>query len=157
MSAAAKRIRTSFEIDPNDYATLGLNPETARSTVTQDLIKWFAHLVAHGARTADRLFSRNEWNALADALNGHLWTPAIPAKSALPLEVESALAAGLGEKWSVDGPDLLAKLNKLDPIAAEAVAVALRWFWDNHESIDPSEDPWWTIAFRTGRRGRREP
>lgn len=156
MSAAAKRIRTSIVIDPAVYAALGLNPETARSTESQDLAERFAALVAEGARTADRLLSRDEWNLLADALNGFLWAPPLPAGAILAPEVASAIESGrLGEKWSVDGAALVAKLRQLDPAAAEAVAVAVRWFWSNHETIDPDKAPWWTVAFRTGRRGRK--
>jgi hypothetical protein len=55
---------------------------------------------------------------------------------------------GAGEKWTVDVPGLLAKLDALTPLHGEAIADAVRWFWSHSEEIDHTKDHWWLPAFR---------
>lgn len=151
MSAqTAKPRRAYITINPTAFATLGVDPDTAKSVETQELILRQAAIIRRAALAVEPMFARGEWLLLADATNGLLWDAGLSAKTAIRLEVEAHDHDNrIGEKWSVNVDDLLAKLNSLDEIEAEAVAIALRWFWDHHETIDMTEDRWWTVAFRT--------
>lgn len=70
---------------------------------------------------------------ITDALNGvqldiitapHLWAHVL----------ENMKADKLDNKWSVDGPGLLAKLQKLSPLQALAVADAAEQYWARDRS-----------------------
>lgn len=153
--------RIMLTIDDELFAALGLDPvEDGAAAVTGALARHAAHLTA-AAREIGRLFDRDEWGYLVDSNNSVLWDGHPNAALRIAANVEDAHQIDeLGAKWFGDADyapravgSLLAKLAKLTPIQAEAVAVAIRWFWMNCESIDMAEAPWWTVGYRA-QRGR---
>lgn len=141
--------RTYITINPELFAVLGLDPATARSAAIDDHLSRTAAMIRRAAAIIEPKFSRGEWNLLADATNGLIWADE-PAGLILKAQVEDAHADHrIGDKWSVNIDDLVAKIDELGEIEAEAIAVALRWFWDHHEGADMTADRWWTVAFRT--------
>lgn len=107
--------------DLADRADLGTDPgEVAR----RDLERYYALLDRELRGLA---LTEGEAALLCDVSNGTLWEP-----SSMPLlwaEVEDALADGLAERWSVDGPALVAKLRALPLAARVAVCDATERFW----------------------------
>lgn len=78
-----------------------------------------------------------EWCAIFDALNGvwinDHWSPRYTA-----LEVQDA--EGLGEKWGIDQPALVATLQAMDMATGMAVLDATERFWASE--AQPGADGW---------------
>lgn len=109
---------------------------------------------------------REEWNFLAEVLNGTFDGDLAlglyeHGASALALEVHDAQALnGTGDKWLGDpsepgsgkaGTDRLeAKMSAMTWAEVQYVRTAANFFWQHAPdgAIDPSVDEWWTIAFR---------
>lgn len=117
------------------------------------VIRRHALLIEQAGRELAAVLTRGEWNLIADVNNGtaDLWDYSgsdMPAMSMIAANVEDGHRLdGAGEKWGVDVPGLLAKLRALTPTHGEAIADAVRWFWD-HDGIDHTAAEWWHPAFR---------
>lgn len=118
------------------------------------MIRRHALLIDRAARELDAVLTRAEWNLIADVNNGcaDLWDysgSGLPYLTGIAANVEDGdRLDGVGGKWAVDVPALLAKLRALTPTHGEAIADAVRWFWDHPQEIDHTRDEWWTPAFR---------
>jgi len=75
--------------------------------------------------------SVGEWCCLIDALNGTVLSDNIDYGSTILWgSIEDACKLdGLGEKWSIDGPALVAKLKQLDLAGVVSVIDAVERFW----------------------------
>lgn len=134
--------------------------------VEQSLRAW-GELLSQASKDNAKVFSRDEWNYLADANNGisPLTFMTIHGMSS-PATMVCANANRLdsaGEKWF--GKDagkrvakLVQKVRDLDYAHGWALVVSLQWFWvhlplppwfwDHCQAIDHQEDDWWTVEFR---------
>lgn len=118
------------------------------------VLRRHAMLVEQAARELDAVLAREEWNLIADVNNGsaNLWDyceSQLPLLAGITANVEDGDALEkAGEKWGVDAKALVRKLKKLSPLHGEAIADAVRWFWDHPDGIDFAADPWWLPAFR---------
>ena len=118
------------------------------------LIRRHALLTEQAPRELDAVLSADEWNLIADVNNGcaDLWDyseSSIPYLSGIAANVEDGdRLDGTGAKWGVDVPELLRRLAALARVHGEAIADAVRWFWDRPEAIAHTVDHWWLPAFR---------
>lgn len=96
-----------------------------RSAAVSRMIERYAEV----ARRHLPEFSEAEWSLLREALNGWLAEPAASV-GWLALGVRDAIALdGLDEKWGVDGPALIARLEALDYAGCCAVLDAVERWW----------------------------
>ena len=123
----------------------------------------YADAVDRAGRELNQVFGREEWNLMADVLNGcaDVWeyspNPSMYSLSLIAAEIEDGHRLdGLGYKWFDEndrkGSDakvkvLLGKLGKLSSLHGDAIMAAIRFFW-RHTEIDHSEARWWTPEFR---------
>lgn len=127
------------------------------------LARYKAALDAERRRLA-KMFSRAEWNVMADVCNGTLdlmdYSEAPTSfrvmllgnvgDSQWPDGDESPARGHLGASWFPESPDggdmevrgLLRKLAGLSPIEADAIVTAIREFWSN-PGADHQVDEWW--------------
>ena len=137
--------------------------EPAGAPQVTGALRRYASLLANAAREIESALDRQEWNYLADVMNGSAdlwdWTESpMPAKSLLAANAHDANELdGAGAKWFGDeegekrAKALVGKLSRMTEIQAEAVTAAIRWFW-THLEIDHQEDRWWTLAYRLPQR-----
>jgi hypothetical protein len=132
-----------------DLATLGYSfEEDGPAVCARGPAQRLARLIERAAR--DIPLVREEWNAVADVLNGCADLYDYADSSVPPLLMITANlqdSPGLGEKWEIDVPGLCRKLNKLSPVQGEAILAAVRWFW-RHTDTDHTTDEWWTPKHR---------
>jgi hypothetical protein len=129
----------------------------------------YADALSEARRRLALLFDRQEWNLMADVMNGCLnlqdWTGQPCSTAALLLaNVQDGHALdGTGYKWfgEEDRAEsdrrmtaLTTKLMKLTPIEADAIGQAIREFWDNCETVNPATDRWWLPRREPRARGR---
>jgi hypothetical protein len=101
-----------------------------RSVVIRALISGYAEIVRRERPELDAA----EWNAIRDALNG-MWLLAEQSgigmlASGLPHELADACRLeGLAEKWTIDGPALVRKVEALGFAARVAVLDDVLRFW----------------------------
>jgi hypothetical protein len=124
----------------------------------------YADAIDHAGRELDKVFSRQEWNYLADVLNGcaDVWewseSPAMPSIAWIAANAEDAHSLDrAGDKWFGEELEpgsgdkatkaMLAKLRGLAPIQGDAILAAIRFFW-SHTEIDHSKAKWWLPQFR---------
>ena len=118
------------------------------------VLRRHAMLIEQAARELDAVLSPKEWNLIADVNNGcaDLWDysgSSLPMLAGITANVEDGdMLNKAGEAWGVDAKALVRKLRKLSPLHGEAIADAVRWFWDHPDGVDPTKDPWWLPAFR---------
>lgn len=74
-------------------------------------------------------FSDAELNLLKDSLNGTISEPAGMIRGVAIGVQDSIELDGLAEKWGVDGPALIAKLQALDYVAEVALVEYVEAYW----------------------------
>ena len=84
-----------------------------------------------------------ELDAVRDALNGWLAEPAATIAGGPALEIEDALPDGLTDKWSIDGPALVAKMRALTYAQEVALVDAVEQYWRAHAQ---ESDGWLTLT-----------
>jgi hypothetical protein len=87
------------------------------------------------------VFTPEEWMLMADSLNGTIATSDFRCyPSALAANIEdSDKFDNIGEKWGVDVPRLIDKINRLTSAQVDAVFSRIEAFW-NDDNRDP--DSW---------------
>ena len=137
--------------DPMTAPTIGVDKLAGVSA--DAAIRRYTAFVEQGARELERLLTRDEWNAIADANNGSADMLDYTEGGVSPLLMIWANVAdtpGLGERWHVDVPELVAKLRAMSPHHGAALHAAVKWFWSHTQpgQIDHAYDEWWQPAFR---------
>lgn len=142
---------------PPKYKQLTVYPDpTARAIVggnspacNQAIECWAEMLRRHQPQ-----LDRDQWNFLADVLNGTITMPEWKGNY-LAAEVQDAQELiRSGDKWFGDGrgdlavKDFLSIIQAWDYPTLQYTLAAIRFFWENHEEIDSSSDDWWTIPYR---------
>jgi len=148
--------RVMITVNDSIFAAAGLDPSASGAVEVTAALARLGRLLDGASRAVARKLTRDEWCYLADACNGTLWDWANPTALVLAANAEDAQALdGLGAKWFGDADSapravaaLVAKLSKLSLVEADAVALAIAWFWRHCEDIDITEDAWWLPAFR---------
>jgi hypothetical protein len=129
---------------------LGSSPEQ----LNQALECW-AEVTTQCSAESAQAFGRAQWSLLAEAFQGVRWEPTAGNPGEL-------MAAGLedaeeqqhlAEKWLGSGhetkvAELLGTLRELDYAHGWAMIQAIQWFWDHHEEVDLTDEPWWTLQYR---------
>lgn len=150
MSDSEPHHRFSLRVHPTTSRILGLDLGTSPTVKLQGFIASHAARIQLAAEVVEPLFNRAEWNLLAESTREREWFDQKPLRIQLAQAVDMQHAHDPTDgKSGVDVDLLIAKLSGLEELAAEAVAIALRWRWDNADSIDPKRDRWWTVAYRT--------
>ncbi|MBU6428712.1 MAG: hypothetical protein KGR26_06880 [Cyanobacteria bacterium REEB65] len=169
----------SVPIEPGLFDALGLDPATAGVREIRDCLEGllqieraarplgidqsiqiaaalhrYAAALADGRRRLARVFDRQEWNLMADIMNGCL---DLHDYAETPFSIGTLIMAniqdghrlnGIGRDWFGDDQAdqrveaLVRKVVKLQPIEADAIGVAIRQFWADPD-VDPTTDEWW--------------
>ena len=124
----------------------------------------YADAVARAGRELEKLLRREEWNFLAECLNGcaDIWewseTPIGSMHLILAEAEDSQRLNGTGDKCFADEikpgsgqkktDELLAKLRGLTQIHGDAIMSAIRYFWSHCQDVDRAEHKWWTVDYR---------
>ncbi len=131
-------------------------------------IEAFADLIAHATVTNTGTFSRAEWNCILASGTmpewHHLFVGVnVPVAQQLGIKVKVAHDRDrVGDAW-FKGPAkatdlsitlLVSKLDKLTDVQGWAVVWSLRAYWGPPPHADPLKDEWWTLAFRTAKKGK---
>lgn len=107
-------------------ARTGPRQGTLSGAARRDLDRYYRML--HLALSSARLrLTVAEASLVVDVLNGTLTEP--HTASLLYAEVAEALEDGVAEKWGVDGPGLVTRLQALTAFEALALADAAERFW----------------------------
>lgn len=130
----------------------------ATAPALNQAIDCWAELMAQASADNAETFRREEWNYLADLLNGTLHEPGFGTPGTI-YAMEAAdghRLDRLGDKWFGDNgdaevSDLVLKLERLDYAHCWAMLSAVQFFWTDLE-IDHQTDEWWTLSFRRARR-----
>lgn len=131
----------SIWLRPELDAAMALRGDNRSQTMAQDLGRLYA-LYDRALREID--LTENEAMLIVDALNGVL----IGADAGALLWAniaDSIRLDGLDEKWSVDGPALVEKLQAMTATQAMAVLDAAERFWQQPEK---DAGPWVRECFR---------
>lgn len=138
----------------------GIPGEPAGATEVTAALSRYAVAVGDAGRELERTLDRDEWNMIADLLNGcaDLWDySATPMPSLLLIRAQVEDGHRLdrsGDKWFGEEEGdrkvkaLLGKLAKMSTIHGDAILAAARYFW-RHAGIDHNEDRWWAVTHRT--------
>lgn len=89
-------------------------------------------------------FSPAEWSYMADSLNGTMVTTEFRCSfGALAISIkESDTFDGFGEKWKVDVPGLIDKINKLTGAQVDAVFTRINEFWYSEDKDMETWSKW---------------
>lgn len=120
-----------------------------------EAVACWGQVLARAALDNEFVFSRNEWNFLADMLRNVKHDPMVGNPGELlPAQVmDSAWSENLGARWLNEDLDesvlsLSRKVGRLDYVHAWSVFTACAWFWTSHSIVDRTKDAWWTLAYR---------
>jgi len=80
-------------------------------------------------RGVEAQFSEAEMMALRDVANGWIAEPAAMIAGGLALELSDSLPDGIAEKWEIDAPALIAKLNALLYADELALVAGIEAWW----------------------------
>lgn len=163
MATEKKRILVTVH-DEWPYRVLGIEPS---SYPIATALSQYARAIEDATASVSQVLGRQEWNYLADVLNGcgDIYAESgLSARLVLTAEAEDAHRLNrTGDKWFApddpavvvegESPDervaaLLLTLRGLSEIEAQAVLLAVRHFWERSEEIDHTVDEWWGIAHR---------
>lgn len=137
---------------PSAQVALGAVPGEVGPIFGQ-AIEIFADLIHRATKENESLFSRDEWNFIADANNGSITESNFnPALHFLANCSDFQTLSRGGDRWLGDDADnrvknICKKLHDLDLLHAWAVAWSVQFFWRVQE-INHTTDEWWTIDFR---------
>lgn len=81
-----------------------------------------------------------EWLLVCDALNGHLAEPASAIATVWADVADAIQMDGLADKWHVDGPALVERLQALPYAGLVAVVDVAERFWAHADNSQPNED-----------------
>lgn len=81
-------------------------------------------------------FTEAELNLLKDSFNGVIHEPATSIRGISTGVQDSIELDGLAEKWGVDGPALIAKLQGLDYVGEVALVEYVEAYWARVSQID---------------------
>jgi hypothetical protein len=161
LTRSLKILGLSPDIDPADGV-----PADGAIQITAALVR-YADAIDRAGRELNQLLDREEWNLMADVLNGcaDLWeyseSPPMYSLSLIRAEVEDGHRLdGLGYKWFGEEDRkkadaklkaLLGKLGKLNSLQGDAIMAAVRHFWRHAgDGIDHTEIAWWMPEYRVG-------
>lgn len=82
--------------------------------------------------------SRAQWCAICDALNGTMLDNLWIRRGGRMIAMELEDSPGLGEKWEIDLPALIAEMEALSTVESIAVLHVVETFWA-HSEMDTDE------------------
>jgi hypothetical protein len=88
-------------------------------------------------------FERQELLLMLDVCNGLVLTPGMAGQHLLADVSDGIALDGLAEKWEIDGPALLAKLQALSIFQAHCLEVWCRAFWEQSGEPESVEIEKW--------------
>lgn len=116
-------------------AALDARSESRAEAIRRSLERYYDLLRRTRVNLADR-FSAGECGAILDANNGSIfetWSIRLVAAN-----VEDSEPDGLYEKWGINGPALVDKLQSLSLVEAHALVDAIERWWRDDQRKDPS-------------------
>lgn len=112
-----------------------------RATTIQKHLRRYLFMLDMARRELVELITGDEMALIVDVLNGTLFADPYSVQI-LPVDIEdSLLIDGYAEKWGVDGPALVEKLNRLDLRHLMALADAAERYWEGayKKNADPRD------------------
>lgn len=116
---------------------------TRSGTINRDLERYY-EILRYGRQFLRDRLSTAEISAILDNLNG-CWLSEPISVRLIYANVEDGLADGLAEKWSIDGPALVAKLKALTFAESCALADTSERWWNR---VGNGEQPEFAEALR---------
>lgn len=127
-------IKTSVSFAPSVHDAMKQRQPQLSSAIDTNLKRYLYALWDARRRLAPQ-FSDQECGLILDTLNGTIFYPF--SVKLLPAEIQDAIALDqLDQKWEIDGPGLVKKLEALDYFQCLAVVDAAEAWW-NRTSEDP--------------------
>lgn len=108
--------------------------------INGDLTRYY-RLLAEGRSALRELLSPAEISAIIDVQNGHWYATKLYADEIWANVEDGCRLDGLAEKWAIDGPALVAKLQALDLWQVHALADATQRFWHAVGGGDHTREP----------------
>jgi hypothetical protein len=109
------------------------NNDAISDVSRRDLTRYY-ELLSYALLTVD--MSEGEAGLIVDAMNGTIMEPISVAAQMLHYSIDDSLEDGLAEKWEVDGPALVGKLQRMSLLQRAAVCDAVERFWANAYHVD---------------------
>jgi hypothetical protein len=144
----AKHQTVTVYPDPTDRAVCGQS-----SGALNESIAWVAARIKRAHRGPLAKLKREDWNLLADVLNGTIFDGDWSAAAVVASVEDGHSLEGLGGKWYAKNADarigtLVQAIKDAGDDGAWAIATAVRFFWDRPNEVDLSVDEWWSLPFR---------
>lgn len=120
-------LRINPQLDQEIEARTETGLITMNRVLERDLERYY-QLIRRARGEAKSLLSEDEQALIADALNGIIFDAYYVYLLAHNI-ADSISLDGLDQKWNVDGPALLQKLEAFSPIINAAIVDAVERFW----------------------------
>lgn len=126
-----KKKTTSFTLTPETVERLEARiGKGSRSEYMERLLTDHFDLLDEGLKQAQAILTRAEASAVLDVQNGTFTQPVtLWLDGALAHQIHDAIPDGMAEKWGIDGPALVAKLEGLSQIENLALVDWAARFW----------------------------
>lgn len=135
------RPKLSISIDPAIIQKIDDRGEERSTTISRDLHRYYGLLREARGLLRARLSSA-ELSAIVDILNGHRFSHDVLRGIEIWATVEDGCRVdGLDARWQIDGPALVATLQRLDRQQHLAIADAVEQFWlavDRGDTREPA-------------------
>jgi hypothetical protein len=119
----------SLQLDTAQAVALRQESDRDRSTIINRSLGRYFWLLDQARRRLAAELSDGEIGLILDALNGTMFAEPFSIQI-VPVEIEDALPDGLAEKWEVDGPALVKKLEAMDYWHLVALVDAVERWWN---------------------------
>ena len=150
-----RRVQVNADILEPSLRTLGYSPDHPLSLQIQESVKILADLVHRASVEVEKILDPEEWNLIADVLNGcldlYLYSESsLPASLLLTAQVEDAHRLDrVGDKWFEADSDrrmtaLRFKIQDMSELQCHVVLAAVRYFW----TVQEHPDDWWLVKHR---------
>lgn len=125
----AKRTSTYLSDRTVDILDAAMGDVGSLSGEINKSIDRYHEVIRRHRPAAEAQFSEAELMALRDVANGWLAEPAATIAGGLALELSDSLPDGIAEKWGIDAPALIAKLNNMPYADQLALVASIEAWW----------------------------
>ena len=124
----AKRTSTYLSDRTVGILDAAMGDDDSLSGEINKIVDRYNEIIRHH-RGIEAQFSASEMNAMRDVANGWWAEPAATIDGGLALNLEDSIQDGIGEKWGIDAPALVARLRALPFADQLALVVGIEAWW----------------------------
>lgn len=133
----------SISLPPNTVESIEQRGAERSTTIDKNLNRYF-YLLDQARRHLVEILSDNEMAMVLDVLNGTGFFEPFSIQI-VPADIEDSLVDGYAEKWDVDGPALVEKIQSLDLWHLAALVDSVERWWNR---VEAGEQPAFSEALR---------